>query len=382
MAKFCSKCGGRIAEDSLFCEYCGSKVKTSTLSKPLFTRESQPPKKPVFSSNNQVSSPPNYTSSYRPSYRSSSNWGKWLFIGIFFIVIVGFAGIILIGLVFLPFSFNVFDQYEYIGDLNRSIREDLTNTSSYIDLEIYNSLGAVNIDIIDTPELFEAQIHVYAREGHALRGANRFIFVEYENHHLIFFDSSTGSDWENPYYYELDIIMSSQATIALDIEVSTGSISVSAHQTNISSLFLDTSTGSITADFEEVYFSPLQDFTLHTSTGSITATLNNVIYSSNEVEWMIDTSTGSIDLDLVQESINDNTLINYNVGTSTGSIDFNYELNSTIGLQIYADVSTGNVYTPSYSTDEEYTYKSENYDSASMKINVLLDTSTGSISIS
>ena len=176
-------------------------------------------------------------------------------------------------------------------------------------------------------------------------------------------------------------MISSQTTTALNIEVSTGSISVNAHNTNISSLFLDTSTGSITADFQEVYFSASKDFTLHTSTGSITATFDNVVYYSSEVEWMIDTSTGSIDFNLFQELVNDNTLIDYNVDTSTGSINFNYHLNSTIGLQIYADVSTGNIHTSGYSTDDEFIYESENYDAASMKIYVLLDTSTGSIHI-
>ncbi len=381
MAKFCSKCGGRIAEDSLFCEYCGNKVKTSTLTQSPFTRESRAPEKPVFSSYNQVSSSPSFTSSYRPSHRSSSNWARWLFIGIFFVVIVGFVAVILIGLIFLPFSFNIFDQYEYIGELNETIGEELTNTSSYIDLEIDNSVGAVNIDIIDSIELFEAQIHVYAREGHALYDANGFDIEEFNGHYFIFFDSSSGSDWENPYYYELDILLSNRATTALNIDVSTGSISVSAFQTNISSLFLHTSTGSITTDFQEVFFSASNDLTLSTSTGSITATLDNSAYSSNEVEWLIETSTGSINLDLFQESLNGNTLINYNMGTSTGNIHFNYELNSSIGLQIYADVSTGNIYTPGYSTDEEYTYQSENYDSASMKIYVFLDTSTGSIHI-
>jgi hypothetical protein len=259
----------------------------------------------------------------------------------------------------------------------------LTNTtSSKINLEIDNSVGAVNIDIVDTPTLFEAQIHVYAREGHYLYDANTFEIAEFDDHYMVFFDSSySGSDWENPYYYDLDIIISSNATNALDISVSTGSISLFAYQTNISSLYLDTSTGSITADFEEVYFSASKDFTLHTSTGSITATFDNVLYSSSEIDWFIDTSTGSIDVDLFQEIVDNNTLVFYYLDTSTGSIGFSHELNSAIGLAIYADVSTGQVYAPSHSTDEEYIYESENYYSASMKFDVSMDTSTGSIYI-
>ncbi|MFX0211266.1 MAG: hypothetical protein ACFFDT_35120 [Candidatus Hodarchaeota archaeon] len=358
-------------------------MKTSSRTKSLFTKESQPPAKPAFSSYDQGSSPSSYTSSYRPSHRSSSQWGRWLFIGFFIIVIVGFAAVILLGFIFLPFSFNIFNNYEYIGDNIFFLDDNLANTSSSVELEIHNSVGSVDIEIIDTPELFEAHILTFAREGHDMQEANTFEVDEHDNNYFIFFDSSSGSGWENPYYYDLEIIISNQVTTALNIEVSTGSISVNAQQTNLSSLFLDTSTGSITADFQEVFFSTAtsKDFTLHTSTGSITATFDNLLYASSEIEWMIETSTGSIDFDLFQETINDNTLINYNVDTSTGSINFNYVLNSTIGLQVYADVSTGNIYTPGYSTDEEYTYKSENYDSASMKIYVLLGTSTGSINI-
>ncbi|MFW9906180.1 MAG: hypothetical protein ACFFFH_17810 [Candidatus Thorarchaeota archaeon] len=381
MSKFCTKCGGKIAEDSLFCEYCGNKVTTSALTQPHFIKGPQPSEKPIFSSYSQVSSVPSYTSSYRPSPRTSSNWAKWLFIGIFIVVIIGFVGVILVGLVFLPFGFNMFNQYEYIGDLTEYIGEDITNATSKINLEIDNSVGAVNIDIVDTSVLFDAEIHVYAHEGHDLHDANTFEIQEADDQYMVFFDSSSGSDWENPYYYDLDIILASNATIALDISVSTGSISLFAQQTNISSLYLDTSTGSITADFEEVYFSASQDITLHTSTGSITALLNDVSYSSSEVNWFIDTSTGSIDVDLFQEMVDNNTLINYNLDTSTGSIGFTYDLNSIIGLYIYADVSTGQIYAPGHSTDEEYTYESGNYTSTLMKFEVFMHTSTGSIYI-
>lgn len=379
MTRFCTNCGGRIAEDSIFCEYCGSKVKTSTPSKTRFREESQPLEKPVYNSYNQVSSVPSYTSSYRPS--SSSNWAKWLFLGVFVVVIIGFAAVILVGLVFLPFGFNMFNQYEYIGDLTEYIGEDLTNNTYSIDLEIDNSVGTVNVEIIDRPILFEAQIHIYAREGHDIENANTFDIGEYEDHYSIFFDSSSAPDWDNPYYYDLDIMISNQTTTGLDIKVSSGEIYVYAHQTNISSLSLDTSTGSITAVLDEVNFSSSQNFILHTSTGSVSAYFTNVLYVSSEIEWLIETSTGSIDLDVSQEIVDNNTVINYDADTSTGSIHFTYELNTTIGLQLDANVSTGDIYTQGNPTDDNYFFKSGNYDSASMKINVLLDTSTGSIYI-
>lgn len=390
MSRFCSKCGAKVVEDSLFCEYCGNKLKSST-----FVKRSVPPptqesiRKPAFRSYNQVPQSSSSPSYYRRSRRSSSQGIKWLFIGIFFIVIIGFAAVVLLGIIVLPISINqiIDHQYDYIGEKTFSIdsltnsSDSLTNTSSYVDLDIYNSLGSVDIEFTNISKLLEARILVYTREGRNLHDANTFEESHYDDHHYVFFDSSTGPYSENPYLYELEIAISNHATTALNVEVSTGSISVIAYETNISSLLLDTSTGSITTNFQEVFFNASNNLYIHTSTGSITSTFNNVNYSSSEVDWILDTSTGSIDLNLLQKSIIENTLVTYDVETSTGSISFYHQLNSTIGLRMYAAVPTGTIYTPSYSTDDEYSYKSENYDSATMKLYLSMHTSTGSITI-
>ncbi|MFX0118517.1 MAG: zinc-ribbon domain-containing protein [Candidatus Hodarchaeota archaeon] len=384
MSKYCSKCGARITEDSIFCEYCGNKLKgqiSSYMNDSPFPKESTG--KPTFSATSRTTPPPpSYISHYRPYRRSSSSQGiKWIFIGIFFILLIGFAAIVFFGLIVLPFPFNqMMNQHDYIGDKTFSI-DKLVNGSLNVDLEVYNSLGSVNIEIADISNLFEAQISVYAREGHRLRDANNFEKDSFEDRQFIFFNSNSGSDWENPYMYDLEITISNQATIALNIEVSTGTISIVVQNTTISSLFLETSTGNINAEFKEVFFNASDSYFLHTSTGSITTTFNNVNYSSNEVEWILDTSTGSIDLNLIQELVIENTLVHFDVGASTGKIDFYHLVNVTIGIQIYADVSTGSISTPSYSTDDEYNYKSENYNNAPMKFDISMQTSTGSINI-
>ena len=376
MSNFCSKCGARVVEDSLFCETCGSKLKPPRISQRSVTpRTGEPARKPVFSSNNEVSSQSSSPSYYRPYHRSSTKGIKWLFVGIFFIVIIGLAAVVFfVGII--PIAFN---RHNYIGDKTYSI-DGLTNTSS-LELEIDNSIGAVDIEITNMTNLLEARILVYAQEDHTLQDANTFEDTYYDNRHYVSFDSSSGSYRENPYYYELEIALSNLVTTALDVDVSTGSISVVAHETNISFLSLETSTGSICAEFQDVFFDTANNLTIHTSTGSITADFNDLNYSSDEVEWIIHASTGSIDFDILQEAVFNHTQINYYVDTSTGSINFYHDFDPVIGLLMYADVSTGSISTSERSIDDHYTYASENYASASMKFYVSMDTSTGSIRI-
>lgn len=380
MSRFCSNCGVRITDDSIFCEYCGSKLERSELiQKKMSPFTGEPVRKPESRSYNDNSPPLTYQSYYRSSRSSSSQGKKWLLIGVFFIVVIAVAAVaIFVGI--LPITFNrIMDPYNYIGDKSFSI-DGLTNTSDF-KLEIDNSLGAVNIEIRNISNLIEAQVLVYARDRHTLQDANNFD-TYYDTFYHVSFDSSSGSFWENPYYkYELEITISNLVTTALDVDVTTGSISVVAHETNISLLSLATTTGSITSEFQDVFFETANNLTIHTSTGSISALFSDVNYFSDEVEWKIYTHTGSIELDILQETVFNDILVNYNVDTYTGSIHFYHNLHSTIGLLMYADVATGTIHASEYSIDDHYSYKSENYNSALMRFIITMGTSTGSIHI-
>lgn len=372
MVRFCSKCGNQVVENSLFCEYCGNKLKSST-----FTKRGEA----THNSFSHVSAPSSYPNYYRSPHRSSSQGLIRILAGIFFIIAIIVSAFVLLGIIFLPVSLNqIIDDYDYVGDKTFSIDDFVNDTSSYVGVEIYNSLGSVNIEITNSSKLIEARVLVYAREGYSISDANAFEMNTDENLHYLFFDSVSGSYRENPYFYELEILISSRATIALDVEVSTGSIYAIAQETKISHLSLDSSTGSIIIDLQEVVLETDNPF-IHTSTGSVTVTLTNLYYPMNEVEWTITTSTGSIDLNIFQETVLNNTWIKYYTSTSTGSINFTYKLDLAIGVVLYADVSTGTIYTPGYSTDDNYYYKSENYDFASMKFYFSMHASTGSITV-
>jgi hypothetical protein len=106
MGHYCSKCGSKVFEDSIFCEYCGNKQKKPNFSQSNIYSESR--RKIVLSSAPKVHprrSSPDFHSYYNknPSHRI-----KWLFIAVFFIMILGFAiSVSVFGLIFLmPFSYD------------------------------------------------------------------------------------------------------------------------------------------------------------------------------------------------------------------------------------------------------------------------------------
>ncbi len=380
MVNYCSKCGAKvIEEESLFCEYCGSKLKRSTLS-----HSSVPPPivSPVYESHPRARSQTSSQRFYGSPYKSQSSGIKWFFV-VIFICMIGFASVVAIAGLFiiLPISTNYsIGPHEYIGDKDYYLYD--WNNISKLELEIDNSVGSVDIEYKDNMSLLlQAQISVYARRGHSLEDAKTFEAIQYDDVYDVSFDSASESYRNNPYTYELDITISKLAYTSLDVDVSTGSIHLIAHETSISHLSLESSTGSITSEFQGVFFDEPDHLFMSSSTGAIVSSFKDVTYSSNDVEWQLDTSTGSINVGLFQSRVVNDTRINYFIDTSTGSISCNYNLNPLMGLSVEADTSTGAIYTSGYSTDDKYTYTSENYYSASMKYNLELSSSTGSISI-
>ncbi|MFX0050809.1 MAG: hypothetical protein ACFE8U_05885 [Candidatus Hermodarchaeota archaeon] len=383
MVNFCSKCGAKVFEDSTFCEYCGNRLKAPKLT-PRFVQSPtvESTKKSVYRS--PTNGPPKsgisqYSNTYYKPTSSGINWSA--IIAIFFIVILGFIAVaVLASLIFIPFSFNqVISEYNYIGDKTFSI-DELGNTTK-LELEIYNSVGSVSINLANMSQLYEARISVYAREGYSLRDANTFQEDYYNDTQYISFYSGSGGSWDDPYNYELDITVSTLVAITLDVEISTGSIDILAQEAIISNIALQTSTGSITTEFHDVFFNTSDPLSIGTSTGSISAIFYNSNYSSNIVNWDIDTSTGSIELDINQDEVINNTRIDYDVSVSTGSIDCYYSLNPEMGLSLYAGTSLGSIFIDGYSTDESYIYTSENINTALMIFDLELSSSTGSITI-
>lgn len=383
MSNYCSKCGSKTYQDSVFCETCGSKLTPSKLTSrnANFSRSD----KKFVSESTQRTNPPRYSSTTPNfSYRRKSNHRLGLIIGIIIIgvIVIGSLSALLIG--FIPLL-DLVDSYEYVGTHDYTI----TNSNfTQIDVIIDNSIGSVNVFYVeDSSSVLDAQIHVYAKDQGDLYGSDVADVGEYSRDHLYFqFTPYSDSSWNTMYTYDIDLYILKTLKSNLQIDISTGSIFVDANDVLIRELFLETSTGSIEAYFTNVQFnnSEYNYYHIDTSTGSITTSFHNVTYinMTNNPHWSISTSTGSVNLDLLQAAaLNSSLDINYDVSTSTGSVTCNFGLNAVIGYYLDASTSLGDIIIEGFSSEVLLPYTSENYQTASLKYSLVLSTSTGSIEI-
>jgi rRNA maturation protein Nop10 len=383
MSNYCSRCGSKTYQDSLFCETCGSKLKPSKLnSRSVNLSQSDNKFAGEFT---QRTSPPPYspTTPYYP-YRRKSNHRLGLILGIIIIgvIVISSLGVLFIG--FIPIL-DLVDSHEYVGTHEYSITN---NNFTQIDVIIDNSIGSVNVFYVeDLATVLDAQIHVYAKDQRALYESDVADVGEYSGNHLYFqFTPYSDSFWNNDYIYDIDLYISKRLKSNLQIDISTGSIFIDAVDVLIGELFLETSTGSIEAYFTNVQFnnSEYNYYQIDTSTGSVTTRFHNVTYRNmtNNPQWSISTSTGSVNIDLFhEEALNSSLDIDYDVSTSTGSVICNFGLNDVIGYYLDASTSLGDINIEGYSSVISLPFTSENYQTASLKYILTLSTSTGSIEI-
>ncbi|MFX0085998.1 MAG: hypothetical protein ACFFAU_10000 [Candidatus Hodarchaeota archaeon] len=388
MANYCQNCGSRTYEDSLFCETCGYQLTTSKLKRnSVNTVQSDYQQRPIFMKKSKQpryhSNLPSTTTNVSPyAYRKKSSRHFGLFLGVIIIGIVGIGAVSALIFGIIPIVDEVTDPHQYIGSKDYSI-EAMSNITT-LEVIIDNSIGSINVQHIENmTKLFDAQLHVYARKNYDLAGSKDLEIQQGDDLYTVLFETSS-EVWNNPYTYDIDLYISNKAKSYFDIEVSTGSITFGATKTEIQELFLETSTGSIEASFEDVLFnnSIYNHYILYTSTGSVLVRLNNISYSStiNEHIWDISTSTGSVSFELYQDYIQNSSInVNFDVSTSTGSVTCIYRLNDLIGYSLDASTSLGDV--TIFGSGISLPYISDNYQEAISKYDILLSTSTGSIEI-
>jgi hypothetical protein len=388
MVNYCQNCGSKTYEDSLFCETCGYQLTPSKLNRKFVsTTQSNFQQRPKFvkrprQSRYPSTSPSTHTNVSPYSYRKKSNRHFGLVLGIIIIGIIGIGAISALIFGIIPVIQEVADPHQYIGSKNFSI-EDTTNITK-LDIIIDNSIGSINIESVENMSiLFDAQLHVYSRKNYDLAGSQEIEIMQDIDRYTVLFDTSSDV-WNNPYTYDIDIYISNKAKSNFNIDVSTGSIVFDARKTQIQELFLEASTGSIEASFEDVFFNNSNNdfYIVDISTGSVQVQLDNVSYSStiNEQNWAISTSTGYVTFELYQDyHPNSSINVNYDVGTSTGSVTCIYRIDDLIGYSLEASTSLGDIRI--YGSGISLPYISDNYQVASVKYDIFLSTSTGSIDI-
>lgn len=388
MSNYCPKCGSKTYQDSLFCDNCGSQLTLSKMSSEnVDIQESNFQQRPDFTNRTRT---PRYSSNAEPipatstyPYRKKPHKHLGLIIGIIIIGVIGISALSALFIGFVPLL-EITDSYEYVGSHDYRIE----GPANFTEIEVFidNSIGSVNIYFEEhMSDMINAQLHVYAKSNHDLYGSE-VADVGQNSNSQVYFLFTTNLEWKNPYTYDIDLYISNKLASKLFIEVSTGAIMVDARKTLIEELFLETSTGSIDARFVDVRFnnSISNNYMIDTSTGSVNTQFDNVTYTdeTNDPNWVISTSTGSVNIELSQEqALNTSLSIDYDVSTSTGSVTCIFALNNSIGYYLDASTSLGEIEIESYETTVSLPYYSENYQNASLKYNIELRTSTGSIEI-
>ena len=221
---FCPKCGSKIFQDSIYCENCEGQLTPSKISsfnvnktpmnnqqKPEFMKRSKPSYYPSHA-------PPINTYGSPYSHRRKSHLPIGMIAGFFVIGIIGLSAISALMFVMLPILSDVTNEYEYLGSKDYSI-EETTNTSK-IWMVIHNSIGSINIEVLDDQsELLNAHLLVYSRDDYDFEGSQDIMINQQEDYHRVFLDT-----WNSDYKYDVDLYVSSNATLSFNIEVTTGSI--------------------------------------------------------------------------------------------------------------------------------------------------------------
>ncbi|MFX1280222.1 MAG: hypothetical protein ACFFA3_12460 [Promethearchaeota archaeon] len=168
----------------------------------------------------------------------------------------------------------------------------------------------------------------------------------------------------------------------LNLESSTGKIRLISKGINFTNGFRTvTSTGSLNLNFTNCIIG--EDIRIKASTGGITFKSYNMIYGKNCV-WDIDTSTGSIDVEIYQY-VDMNANITGSLVTSTGSIDLIYKDNlASVGASFFGSWDTGSYSRSSgggFSPTNYNPFYSSDYATASSTYTLDLTVNTGDIDV-
>lgn len=362
---FCPKCGSKLVEESIFCEMCGSEVGRVPIKKgPAVQSAVSPP--------SRVQRPYDY---YEYPRRKSSAPIKTIVI--IFILIIAVPSILL-GFFFIAiFPIMQFSTYEYLEE-QAVVEIPYTNDTSIVKLNLQNSVGDISIHSDPSESnIFVGHVSVWGKGQASIGDANRITYQSIDSTIEILFSSLWNNGLENPYTYELDLVVREGVQVEIVTELSTGNFNLELMNLNVSALEIVTSTGNHNIYLEEVEF-PAANYFLTTSTGNIDLNLINAYYTQNQTSWDVDTSTGYIDFSIIQnfEDINGTATRSFNIQASTGSIDVVTDLLSSYGVDVKAETSLGSVNLPN---NDEERYQTANYDTTDWHYDFTLGTSTGSI---
>ena len=202
-------------------------------------------------------------------------------------------------------------------------------------------------------------------------------------------------------YYHFDsTVDSTTGTVNLDVDVTTGAVNIDFEDN--ATLLYRIDVGASNRTVQEIG-APTVTFFANTISFDYTTSAVNITLGSG-VNYTLDvtTDTGAVDCDVIQGAhIGDVTITtgtgvidffmgsgavvigspDFNFETTTGSVELNIALPTGIGGSIEASVGTGSVEidAPGWTEITSSHYESSDYDTASQKVTVVVQTGTGAV---
>lgn len=376
---FCEHCGTELGDDDLFCVDCGNKV-TSRLSsetKAVSYKESA-------ACHKKKENTPATISRFVSSKALSGGMNNHRRRSSKKILPLSIAGITIAAIVILAtLSVGVLlvSHNHRVGVIRESV--PAINVDKVI-LDIINPAGSIDITIEDAMKM-EGQAIVAEIETRT----NFFGMDSVPGNYTISTNSGTltvsfeGGNFPGNLVFNHDITISAGVEIDLGCFTSAGSIDlIAGHDTNLSSLSLITSAGSIECDFKGILSTSFESADLITSAGHIYLDIEG-LESYVDSFWEVHTSAGSIDIDFLISDFapEENSTVVFDIGTSAGSIEITFhgfsDSSSDVGIRILeSDTSIGSEY-----IDNNVIPQSSNYDIATLKLDFIIHTSVGSIDV-
>ena len=393
---FCTNCGAKLSDEAGFCNNCGAKiemVKGVPIAQPMKSEAQS-----VAVSEEQPKSaiqPVAPYHGYKPIRQRPKIMGYAF--GIIFLIAAPFIVFAILG------SLNL----NLIGTLNFEVAS-FAETNVILDVD--NGVGTIEIFYDSTiTNLVEATLDVWGRPGSVLSDAVNFELTnDTVGQITVSFKSGERSIWywdKTTFNYDIVIRIHPSAVVDHHIKAGTGSITFDTFtedNLNISNVYLEsgtgtivfnmdssvncsleglyaqTGTGSLYLDFGILTKLNASDVQISTGTGTITFTYEDIIVNK-DIIWNLNTGTGSIYLVIIQNQvlpiIYQTTII---AESGTGSINLALTLDSSIGAKITAQTGTGSINVFGSSNN----YESSNYSTADNTFLIMLETGTGSITVS
>ena len=360
MKSYCPICGTEILDNYTFCVNCGSairKTESSLIETQLKTHE--------------ISS-----SAHRMVVRNR----RIIILGgsLFFIIIL----VILISFGFIWFAGE--NTYEYAGTVDYYVKRDIE--VSKLTLEV-NNYRSINISIIpDLDHYFHAKIYVFARNDYNEERVDTFKESIFKDEiMLVFQPENYWAEFSSPEYeYELQIYIACDLISGLNIDCPYGNVLLSAYSANVSFLWLDSSSGNVSAEFIDTSFIGNNEshYAMDSTYGHVMASFINSSFSNNETRISLFSMEEKVDLFVEQMISDENSFHHAEFQISADNIVCRYQISSEIGVGIKIIALSENVNTFGSISGVDFPYYRENYSTATLRFLFDIYCSDGTVTIS